>query len=101
MLADLDDFKAVNDSLGHQLGDEFLRRVAERMSAAVPPEATVARLGGDEFAILLPHADLAAGKALACAIVNRSRSRWSSSPSRWTSARASASPCSPPTATTR
>jgi diguanylate cyclase (GGDEF)-like protein len=71
MLADLDDFKAVNDSLGHQLGDEYLRRVAERMSAAVPPEATVARLGGDEFAILLPHADLAAGKTLACAIVNR------------------------------
>jgi diguanylate cyclase (GGDEF)-like protein len=71
MLADLDDFKAVNDSLGHQLGDEFLRRVAERLSAAVPEEATVARLGGDEFAILLPHADLAAGKAVASAIVNR------------------------------
>ncbi len=71
MLADLDDFKAVNDSLGHQLGDEYLRRVADRMSAAVPPTATVARLGGDEFAILLPDADLAAGKAVARAIIDR------------------------------
>ncbi len=71
MLADLDDFKAVNDSLGHQLGDEFLRQVAERMAAAVPPEAMVARLGGDEFAILLPHAGVAEGRALARTVLDR------------------------------
>jgi len=71
MLADLDDFKAVNDSLGHQLGDAFLCRVAERMAAAAPPEATVARLGGDEFAILLPDSDVAGGKAVARVLLDR------------------------------
>jgi diguanylate cyclase (GGDEF)-like protein len=71
MLADLDEFKAVNDSLGHQLGDEFLRHVAERMAAVAPPEATVARLGGDEFAILLPHAGVAEGRALFALLQDR------------------------------
>ena len=53
MLADLDDFKAVNDSLGHDLGDVLLRTVAYRLRDAVPADAVVARLGSDEFAILL------------------------------------------------
>jgi diguanylate cyclase (GGDEF)-like protein/PAS domain S-box-containing protein len=52
VLIDLDDFKTVNDTLGHAVGDALLVHVAERMRASVRPGDTVARLGGDEFAIL-------------------------------------------------
>jgi diguanylate cyclase len=50
---DLDHFKQINDSLGHEAGDDLLRQASERIQGCAPPDALVARLGGDEFVIVL------------------------------------------------
>ncbi len=57
MLIDLDNFKTLNDTLGHDMGDLLLKQVAERLNASVHAEETVARLGGDEFVVILTNLD--------------------------------------------
>ncbi len=68
LMLDLDRFKVVNDSLGHQAGDSMLLEVARRLSATLRPMDTVARLGGDEFAVL---ADDITGALEATRIISR------------------------------
>ncbi|MGI2169688.1 EAL domain-containing protein [Shewanella sp. MF05960] len=53
LLVDIDHFKYLNDSLGHQLGDEMICLMAQRLRSLIPPSYTLARLGGDEFVILM------------------------------------------------
>jgi diguanylate cyclase (GGDEF)-like protein len=65
LLLDIDRFKSINDTRGHQAGDEVLRSVAARLSQAVRPTDVVARYGGDEFAILLPRTSHAGALAIA------------------------------------
>lgn len=68
MYLDLDGFKAVNDRLGHDLGDRLLVQFAQRLKAAVRGSDTVCRQGGDEFVVLLPGLDGAEG---ACSVARK------------------------------
>ncbi len=66
LLVDLDRFKVINDTRGHQAGDLLLRLVAERISASLQPHELAARIGGDEFAIILRNVDSAEHVAARC-----------------------------------
>jgi diguanylate cyclase (GGDEF)-like protein len=58
LLLDLDRFKEINDTLGHQVGDHLLQQISQRLQNLLRESDTVARLGGDEFAIVAPNTDL-------------------------------------------
>ncbi|MDD8059983.1 EAL domain-containing protein [Shewanella metallivivens] len=70
LLVDIDHFKYLNDSLGHQLGDEMICLMAQRLRSLIPPSYTLARLGGDEFVILMSDAhSVEASSVLAAKLV--------------------------------
>ncbi|NHC44800.1 GGDEF domain-containing protein [Motilibacter aurantiacus] len=75
LVVDLDDFKKVNDTFGHVVGDEVLAACAQRLLESVRPEDAVARWGGDEFAIVLPDATCLDGQAVSDRLARRLRER--------------------------
>ena len=70
LLLDLDEFKNVNDTLGHSVGDELLKQVAERIGHCVRASDTIARLGGDEFTVLLENVQSAEAILMICQKIN-------------------------------
>ena len=71
LFIDLDRFKMVNDSLGHEAGDAVLRTIARRLAATAPEDSTTGRLAGDEFVIVIPNASESKTNALANALIER------------------------------
>ncbi len=65
LLADIDDFKSINDTFGHVLGDKVIRSVAHVLQTSIKGRDVAARFGGDEFAVLLPQTTLAGAATLA------------------------------------
>lgn len=61
LIVDIDRFKEINDSFGHQIGDVVLQEVGRRVKGALRDSDTVARIGGDEFAVILPNVNLKGG----------------------------------------
>ncbi len=70
---DLDHFKYTNDSLGHSVGDELIRRAGSVLSERLRDSDTLARLGGDEFAVILPEADQAEAERVAADLLDALR----------------------------
>jgi diguanylate cyclase (GGDEF)-like protein len=70
LFADIDNFKTINDTYGHQSGDRILTEIAARLSSALRPDDILGRIGGDEFAVICPELN---GWPAACAVVDRLR----------------------------
>jgi diguanylate cyclase (GGDEF)-like protein len=71
LYVDLDNFKVINDTLGHPGGDDALVEIARRIESLLRPPDIVARLGGDEFGVMLPAADVQSAEAVAVRLLQR------------------------------
>jgi diguanylate cyclase (GGDEF)-like protein/PAS domain S-box-containing protein len=70
LMVDLDRFRQINDSLGHDVGDRVLQEVAQRIQGCIRANDTLARVGGDQFAVLVPDAQIAAAESSARRVLN-------------------------------